>query len=198
MRDLERLGLATPAGANRWTIAPNLLEEIERRHRDAPARHRLLMIKQPLPLEAQVRNPGPVWLDRIDTASLAPHGFGAEVHRAVERRTRALRQIGILPDDPDRFAKLRELERRSVAREVGASVRQRFVASTPSGFRGRILSAPASPTGTSYTVVTDGERFVLLKTTPALRALQGKGVTLSRDANGRLFARASPDRGLER
>jgi type IV secretory pathway VirD2 relaxase len=198
MRDLERLGLAATAGTNRWTVVPNLLEELERQHRDAPARHRLLLHKQPLSIEAQVRHPGPVWLDRIDPASLAPSGLGAEVRRALEQRRDALRHIGITDNDPDRFAKLRELERRSVSKEVVASSRQVFLASTPDGFRGRVLGIHASRTGTSYTAVSDGQRFVLIKTSPSLRGLQDKAVTLSRDAKGRLVAREVPDRGLER
>jgi hypothetical protein len=79
MRDLERMGLASPAGNERWAVAPNLLEELSRRQEHAPARHRLLMHKQPLSLQAQVRHPGPVWLDRVEAASLALHGFGADV-----------------------------------------------------------------------------------------------------------------------
>jgi type IV secretory pathway VirD2 relaxase len=198
MRDLERLGLAGPAGPNRWTVAPNLLEDIERRHRDVPARHRLLMHKQPVSLQAQVAHPGPVWLDRIDPASLALYGLGAEVQRAIEHRRAALRHIGIAPDDPNRFAKLRELERRSVGKDLAASSRQAFVANTPDGFRGRVLEAHASPTGTAYTAVSDGPRFVLLKTNHSLRGLQGKSVTISRDRKGRLIVREAPDRGMER
>jgi type IV secretory pathway VirD2 relaxase len=198
MRDLERLGLARPTGANRWTVAPNLLEELERRHRDALARHRLLIYKQPLSLQAQVPHPGPVWLDRIDPASLALYGLGAEVQRAIEHRRAALRHIGIAYDDPNRFAKLREVERRSLGKDLAASSRQAFVANTPDGFRGRVLEAHASPTGTSYTAVSDGQRFVLLKTNPSLRGLQSKSVTISRDGKGRLVAREAPDRGIER
>jgi type IV secretory pathway VirD2 relaxase len=198
MRDFERLALASPDGPNRWKIAPNLLEELERRHRDAPARQRLLLHKQPLSLEAQVRNPGPVWLDRIDTASLTPYGLGAEVHRAIERRREALRHIGIAHDDPNRLAKLRELEREAVGREIAAGLRQRLLPTTPNDFRGRVLGTHASPTGTSYAVVSDGERFVLLKSTPSVRALEGQAVILSRDANGRLAARARVDRGIDR
>jgi len=198
MRDLERLGLASPAGSNRWTIAPNLLEELAQRCRDAPPRHRLLMHKQPLSLQAQVQHPGPVWLDRLDTASLAPYGLGAEVHRALKRRHDAMRFIGVAPDDPTRLAKLRELERQSVAIDVAANARQIFISSSPTTFHGRVLSAHASSTGISYTVVSDGERFVLLKTTSSLRVLKGKMVTLSRDGRGRLVAREPPDRGLDR
>jgi type IV secretory pathway VirD2 relaxase len=198
MRDLERLDLASRCGTHRWTIAPNLLEELERRHREAPARHRLLMHKQPLSLQAQVRHPGPVWLDRIDTASLAPYGLGAELHRAIDRRRDALRHIGIADGDPNKFARLRELERRSAGKDVAASSCQGFVVSTPNGFRGRVLGGHSSPTGTAYTVVSDGERFVLLKSTPSLRGLQGKSVTLARDAKGRLVVRELRERGLER
>jgi type IV secretory pathway VirD2 relaxase len=198
MRDLERLDLASPAGPNRWNVAPNLVEELERRNRDAPVRHRLLMHKQPLPLDAQVRNPGPVWLDRIDTALLAPYGLGADVHRAVERRRDVLRHIGIAHDDPNRLVKLRELERRSVGRDIATTLRQRFVPDARAGFRGRVIGTHASPTGTSFAVVSDGERFVLLKSTPSVRALQGKRVILSLHRNGRLVARGRDDRGLER
>jgi hypothetical protein len=120
------------------------------------------------------------------------------VRRALDQRRDALRHIGIADNDPDRFAKLRELERRSVSKEVVANSRQVFLASTPDGFGGRVLGIHASPTGTSYTAVSDGQRFVLIKTSPSLRGLQGKAVTLSRDAKGRLVAREVPDRGLER
>lgn len=198
MRDLERLALAVPAGPNRWKIAPRLVEELERRHQDLPARHRLLLHKQPLSLEAQVRNPGPVWLDRVDGASLAPYGLGAEIQRAIERRRDALRRIGIAPDDPKRMAKLRELERGAVGRDIAASLRQTFIVDAPKGFRGCVVASRASPTGTPYAVVSDGERFVLLKSTPSLRALQGQLVVLSRDTRGRLVARGRDDRGLER
>jgi type IV secretory pathway VirD2 relaxase len=198
MRDLERLGLATAAGPDRWTVSPNLVADLERKHRDAPPRHRLLLHKQPLSIQAQVGHPGPVWLDRIDAASLAPYGLGAEVRRAVGQRRDMLRQLGIAADDPNRWVKLRELERRSVGNDVAASSGQSFVPGTPNTFRGRVLSTHASPTGTSHTVVSDGERFVLVSSTPSLRSLQGRVVTLSRDAKGRLVAREAPARGPER
>jgi hypothetical protein len=198
LRDIERLGLASAAGANRWTVSPNLLEELERKHRELPARHRLLLHKQPLSIQAQVRHPGPVWLDRIDTASLAPYGLGAELRHSIEKRRDALRRIGIADDDPNKLAKLRELERRSVAKEFGERVRQTFVPSTPDNFRGRVAGTYESSTAASYTIVSDGERFVLLKTSASLRGLQGKVVTLSREAKGRIVARQDPDRGLER
>jgi hypothetical protein len=162
------------------------------------ARHRLLLHKQALSIEKQVRNPGPVWLDRVDTRSLAPYGLGAVVHRAIDLRRRALRYVGIHPDDPNKLAKLRELERRSLAKNVAARSKQLFHESAPDGFRGRVREAHMSPTGTSYTVVSNGECFVLMKTSMSLRSLTGKIVSLSRDHKGRLIARDSPERDLER
>jgi len=197
MRDLERIGLASPAGHGHWAVAPNLLEELSRRQENVPARHRLLLHKQPLPLQTQVRHPGPVWLDRVDAASLALHGFGADVHLALERRKTALRHVGIDPGDPERFAKLRELERKSVGKELAASSRQIFV-SVSEGFRGRVLDPYLSPGGATYTAVSDGERFVLVKTSPSLGALRGKTVALVPDKRGHLVAREIADRDIGR
>jgi Protein of unknown function (DUF3363) len=151
----------------------------------------------PLSVAEQVRHPGPVWLDRTDTETLAPYGLGAEVRRAVEQRRAALRHIGIAPDDPHRLEQLRELERRTVGREVAGRSGQQFVAVAPDGFRGR-ASAHATATGVSYTVVSDGPRFVVLETTTAMRGLEGKSVTVTRDPQGRTILRSGPDRSRER
>jgi hypothetical protein len=118
------------------------------------------------------------------------------VRRAIERRRDALRRIGMAPDDPNRFARLRELERRTVGKDLAASSGQSFVASAPDGFRGRV-QAHATPTGAAYSVVSDGSRFVVLKTTVSLRDLQGKPVTIARGAKGRLVVRSATDRNLE-
>jgi hypothetical protein len=37
-------------------------------------------------VQAQVRHPGPVWLDRVEQNSLAPYGFGAELKVVLEER----------------------------------------------------------------------------------------------------------------
>jgi type IV secretory pathway VirD2 relaxase len=196
LRELERLGLATPEAPHRWKVSPNLLQELTERQRDTPARHRLLVHKEPLSLQAQVRHPGPVWLDRVKTDSLAPYGLGAELRRAVEQRREALRQLGVQPDDPNRSAKLRALELRRVAREIAARSGQAFLTSPPDTFRGRVELANAGPSSTSYAVVSDGQQFILLRATPALRASHGKAVTVTRDAKGRLLVRPAPDKDI--
>ncbi|MGH7438309.1 MAG: DUF3363 domain-containing protein [Polyangiaceae bacterium] len=196
LRELERLGLATPAAPGHWKVSPNLLESLAERHRDLPVRHRLLLRKEPLSLQAQVGHRGPVWLDRVQTEALAPYGFGADVKRVAEQRSEALRRLGVQPEDPNRSARLRELERRELGGELAARSRQTFVASAPDGFRGRVrVGDPGSPAA-SYAVVSDGQSFVLLRATAALRAAQGTTVTVTRDANGRVLVRPAPERDI--
>jgi type IV secretory pathway VirD2 relaxase len=196
LRDLARLGLATSEAPECWKVSPNLLQELEQRRPEAPVRHRLLLHKQPLSLESQIRHPGTVWLDRVKTESLAPYGFGAELQRAVERRRDALRQLGVQPGDPDRIAKLRDVERRAVGREIATRSGQVFIASPPDGFRGRAQLENSPADGRPYVVVSDGSRFIVLRATPSLRAAQGKQVTVGRDAKGRLLLRPTSDRDM--
>jgi hypothetical protein len=88
------------------------------------------------------------------------------VRQAVVARSEALRRLGIGPDDPDRVAKLRELERRELGAEIAARSGMTFLARVPEGFRGCIQPAErAGPPG-AYAVVSDGERFVVLRSTP--------------------------------
>ena len=198
LRELELLGLASQDGASRWRVSPDLVRELEERHRTDRPRHRVVLRKEALSIEAQVHHPGPVWLDRLRTDSFAPYGFGAEgAKRAVEQRRDALRQLGVQPDQPNRIAALREIERSAVGKEIAARSRQVFVTSPRDGIRGRV-ELHTSPSGTSYAVVSDGSRFAVLRTTMSLRALQGKSVTISRDSKGRLVVRQDLDRGLGR
>jgi hypothetical protein len=131
---------------------------------------------------------------------LAPYGFGAELQRAVEQRREALRRLGVQPDDPNRMAKLRELERRGVGGQIAARSGQAFLPNAPNTFRGRVQLADAGPSGAAYVVVSDGQRFVLLRATAGLRPSHGKSVIVTRDAKGRLLVRPAPDKdiGFER
>jgi type IV secretory pathway VirD2 relaxase len=196
LRDLERLGLASLEAPDRWRVSPKLVEELAKRSREAPARHRLFLRKEPLSLRAQVRHPGPVWLDRIKTDSLAPYGLGADLKVALEQRREALRQLGVERDDPNRFGRLRELERRAVGGEIGSRSGQAFLPNAPDAFRGRVDVYDTGPSGGAYAVVSDGQRFVVLRTTAVLRAAQGKMVTVTPDAQGRLLVQPAPAREL--
>jgi hypothetical protein len=173
-----------------------LLEALAARQRDLPGRHRLLVRREVLSLSAQVRHPGPVWLDRVRTDALAPYGFGAELKRAVEQRREALRRLGVQPDDPNRSTKLREVERRAVGEGMATRSGQAFLPSATDAFRGRVLLGAAGISGAAYAVVSDGQRFIVLRATAALRAAAGKTVTVTRDGPGGVLVRADPDRGI--
>ena len=198
MRDLERAGLVAAEGPARWKVPPDLLDRLAERGRDAPPRYRLVVRKEPLSLKEQVVHRGPVWLDRVETKTLAHWGLGADMRQAVAERGEALRRLGIEPGDPDRVAKLRELERRRLGAEIAARSGLTFLARVPEGFRGRIQPAEGVGPPGAYAVVSDGERFVVLRATPALRALQGQSVAVARDAKGRLVVGPAPDKDIGR
>ena len=194
LRDLERAGLVASRAPGQWSVPSDLLEQLDKRHREAPARYRVTLESLPLGLDAQVRHRGPVWLDMLDAAQLTTKGLGAEVRAALERRREVLRDLGIAPDDPERGAKIADLKRRAVGREMARQSGQQFLESPPPGFRGFVQRGPE---GSSYLAVSDGARFVLLPATRERLALEGKTVELVRDAHGRLVDLRAPsiDRG---
>jgi hypothetical protein len=50
------------------------------------------------------------------------------------------------------------------------------------------------PGASSHAVVSDGARFVIVRLTPAVRALEGKSVTVSADPKGRLAVHRAHER----
>jgi type IV secretory pathway VirD2 relaxase len=58
--------------------------------------------KHYISLEEQVRLNAPVWLDRLQVRELAPYGFGAELHKLLERRQEVLRKRELDRGGPDR------------------------------------------------------------------------------------------------
>ena len=137
---------------------------------------------------------GPTWLDRVDPSSLTPYGLGAEVAGAIERRHEVLRGFGIATEDRQARRRLFELERDSVARQFARRSGQTFVAEAPTGFRGQARDFVA-PGDASYAIISDGQRFVLIRTPDAHR-WRGQTVTVDRDAKGRPLLRGLPDRDL--
>jgi type IV secretory pathway VirD2 relaxase len=195
LRELERLGMVTARSPDVWNVPPDLLERLEARHREQPARFQLSVQPARLSLDAQVRHQGPVWLDSVDRATLVRQGFGAEVVVAVERRQQALHALGISADDPQRVVKLRDIERRAVGRGIERETGWTFVEPTPSAFRGRVQPMPQG--NAPYLAVSDGQQFVLVPATREARGCAGRIVDVSRDASGRAVV-GSPARGDER
>jgi len=184
LRQLERMGLATLERPDRWRLAPNLVEQIEIRQRESP-RYQLSVKPMALSLDQQAAERGPVWLDQVDPQTLPEHGLGADVLAAIGRRREMLRELGIGPEDPERVAKLRELERRAVGEQAARHVGEAFLEQTPDRFRGRVIGPPPDRPS-SYVAVSNGRSFVLLEATPEARALTGRDVKLRREADGRV------------
>jgi hypothetical protein len=112
------MGLVSRHAESAWRVPPDLARRIEQHAANATPRHDLAVKKVPIELRAQLRHEGPVWLDRVHLKNLAPYGFGAELRRLVEQRREGLRRAGIRHEDPDRMAKLEEVERRAVGRRA--------------------------------------------------------------------------------
>jgi hypothetical protein len=184
LRQLERMGLASLERPDRWRLAPNLLEQIEARQRESP-RYHLSVKPMALSLDQQAAERGPVWVDEVDPQTLAGHGLGAEVLAVIGRRREMLRELGIAPEDPERVAKLRELERRAVGEEAARRVGEAFLEQAPDRFRGRVIGE-LPDRASSYVVVTNGRSFVLLEATPEAQALTKRDVELRRAADGRV------------
>jgi hypothetical protein len=99
----------------------------------------------------------------------------------LERRAEQLRHWGVQPDDPQRLAKLQELERRAGGERMAASLGLKLLAEPPPHFRGRVVVAPGAP---SVALVSDGVRAVVLPATPDLRPHIGRLVSLAREPSG--------------
>jgi type IV secretory pathway VirD2 relaxase len=193
LRELERAGLAAARASGQWSVPSDLIEQLEKRHRESPARYRVSLEALPLGLDAQVRHLGPVWLDTLDPMRLTTKGFGAEVGAALEHRREVLQRLGIAPDDPGRGPKIADLKRRTVGREIARQSGQQFLESAPPGFRGRVQPGPEG-----YLAVSDGVRFVVLPATRESLALVGKTVELAQDARGRILGLRPPSLDHER
>jgi hypothetical protein len=155
-----------------------------------------LVRKEPLSLLKQVQYRGPVWLDRVDPAALAPYGFGAELGKAVQERAEVLRQIGVAPYGADRLSALREVERRAVGAQIAARSGRAFVATTSEGLRGRVQIHTAA-SGLSYAAISEGTRFAVLQTATSGGALEGRQV-VARNSRGELVVRRYGNRELGR
>jgi type IV secretory pathway VirD2 relaxase len=193
LAELEKLGVVTRTSEGSWRLGEGFLERAGTTDaRDV--RPRVDVERSPVSLSDQVNRSGPTWLDSIQAEGLARYGFGAELRKAVANRNEALRAGGIDPGDADRIRRLNELERRTVARRIARLDGGAQVENIPDGFRGR-LRIHREPGGSRYAEIRDGERFALVRLAREARAMEHQRVTVSRDAQGRLYLRAL---GLDR
>lgn len=182
LQQLERQQLATPLGRERWRLDDRMLDVQEAKDR-APARMRLIVQRERLSLDQQIRHAGPTALDRIPDEGLAKYGLGAEVRRARVARAEHLRGLGVDLSEP--IPSLRILERRALGERIARESGQSFLSAPPPGFRGRVSIQERLPDGLQYAEVSDGRRFALVRASPALRAREGREITLAADRERR-------------
>jgi hypothetical protein len=82
-------------GSARWMVSPDLLGRRRAGTRRADS-YRLVVRKELLSLKEQVVHRGPVWLDGVETKTLANWGLGADVRQAVAERGEAHATISVL------------------------------------------------------------------------------------------------------
>ncbi|MCY4004303.1 MAG: DUF3363 domain-containing protein [Rhodospirillales bacterium] len=107
VRALARVGLAEPAGRDRWRVADGLQSRIRAAGLAREYRGTAVQVLDPLFLDRQVSHPGSTWLDTVARSgpATADRGFGREVREALAERQR--RDLGVSawrgnPDGTDR------------------------------------------------------------------------------------------------
>jgi len=140
---LRRAGIVERVGDGVWKI-PGDLQAQAQRHDAGKAPGQAIELRSNLPIEQQVRALGATWLDRqlLDEGqALAPQGFGAQAHEAMQQRADFLAGQGLAE---------RRGRRIVLARNLLATLRERELAQA-----GRQFEAQ---TGRSYRPLKDGQR----------------------------------------
>jgi hypothetical protein len=101
----------------------------------------------------------------------------------------------VVPDSPARAAERQELARRAAGETLARETGRTFLQTVPAQFGGRVQPGPAA---TPYLEVSDGVRFILIPSSPEARALSGRTVDVSRDAQGRFVGLHPRDRDHDR
>jgi hypothetical protein len=101
----------------------------------------------------------------------------------------------VLREDPALAAERQERARQLAGETLARETRKTFLPTVPNGFRGWVQPGPE---GAPHLAISDGRRFILVPATPEARALSGKTVEVSRDAQVRLVGLHRRDRDLDR
>lgn len=182
---LERYRLVTPLGPGQWRIPADLLRTLQARETTHLRRLVRAVVVAPS-LARQITWRGPSWLDERDLQTVAP---GTALGGAIAARAAFLDRLGIaqVPADRRREA-LQELERLDLGNELGRRLGLTALAAPVAGMCGRVTVDAQGASGTRFACLIDedNKQLVVVPLTPAVRALAGRAVTISRDETGRL------------
>ncbi|MEP6654225.1 MAG: DUF3363 domain-containing protein [Myxococcales bacterium] len=186
---LERHQLVTRLEDGRWRVPQSLVRQLQERDVSHP-RYALRAETVAPSLREQITRRAPTWLDvQEPSAPRAFYGFGSTRATAMQQRDRFLLQIGIPVEPPsERIRALAELERFEVATKLARNQGVTPLASPLEGMRGQLLACGHSSDGRPLACVLDAlnRRLVVVAAPPDL-ALDGRRVTITRDAKGQLL-----------
>jgi type IV secretory pathway VirD2 relaxase len=184
---LRRAGFVERVDADHWLI-PEDFEARSAAYETARGRNNQLRVLCAYDLDRQVTSDGATWLDRQlvsrDRSTLAAGGFGAEVRRALERRTDELIRQGYASRTPqgqlqikaDLISTLTHQEVERVGRHLAA---ERGLTFQPiregQAVRGKLLGSARLASG-RFAMIDDGLGFSLVPWRPVLEKEIGREV----------------------
>jgi type IV secretory pathway VirD2 relaxase len=184
---LRRAGIVERLGADCWLI-PNDFEARAAAYETAQGPRTRMRVLCAFDLDRQVGSDGATWLDRKilsrDRGSIATTGFGAEVHRALEARTKELIRHGHASQTPqgqlrvkaDLIGTLTRQEVERVGREIaagrGLAFRTVHEGDTVSG---KLQGSTQLASG-RFAMVDDGLGFSLVPWRPVIEKEIGREV----------------------
>ncbi len=205
---LRRAGLVERLHAEHWTIPHDLPERglAYDRQRAGPG-PRVSELSH-LPLDRQIGHEGATWLDRElasrDRTPLAPHGFGADVAAAMQRRRQALVAMGYatpLEDGRIHAPKdiLQRLERSEITR-VGMGLaaergREWQPAATGQHVSGKLVGSTQLASG-RFAMIDNGLGFQLVPWSDSLEKRLGQHISGIVRTGGRIEWTFGRSRGL--
>ncbi len=103
VRALARVGLAAPAGRDRWRVADGLPARVRTTGLARQYRGTAVQVLDPHAVDRQVSQPGPTWLDTLARSGrvIADRGFGRAVREALAERRRRDLGVPARRGDPD-------------------------------------------------------------------------------------------------
>lgn len=207
---LRRSGIVERVHDDHWTVPADLPERGVAYDRKRHGRTPRLEMLSSIPLDQQVTHEGATWLDKRlvakDRSDLSGHGFGADVHAAMDRRKRALIEMGHAADIGDGRIRsprdlLQRLDRSEIER-VGKTLaaehgRQWQAVKTGEAVAGQLVGSTQLASG-RFAMIDDGLGFSLVPWSQPLERQLGRHITGIAMPGGGIDWSFGRKRGLER
>ena len=186
---LRRAGHAERIDADHWRVASDLVERGKAYDQDRDPGNIRINLLSPTGLDRQIGHEGATWLDRElavrERTVLADEGFGREVKVALEKRKRALVDMGyatvhgdgrvIAPKDLIRRLEAVDIER--AGRALAAERGREWQPAIPGDYvTGQLVGSTQLSSG-RFAMIDDGLGFSLVPWRPALEQHLGQHIS---------------------